>query len=161
VRGTPLIWLAGSHEADQVTRLLCAFRDHLRGGGPSDDAMLESVGTLIVDPRTDYLLGALEDRGAPCGVAQLRFRPSVWTSSEDCWLEDLFVEAAARRYGVGRALVIAGCKRARERGCARIELDTNETNAAAVGLYESLGFSALSKAHGESSGRDLFMGRRL
>jgi ribosomal protein S18 acetylase RimI-like enzyme len=123
--------------------------------------MLASVGTLIVDPTTDYLLAALEDRAAPCGLAQLRFRHSVWTSSEDCWLEDLFVEAAARRYGVGRALVIACCKRASERGCARIELDTNETNAAAVGLYESLSFSALSKAHGKSSGRDLFMGRRL
>jgi ribosomal protein S18 acetylase RimI-like enzyme len=161
VRGSPLVWRAGPHEVEEVARLLAAFRDHLGGERPSDQAMLESASVLIETPTTEYLLGALEDRTEPCGVAQLRYRHSVWTSAEDCWLEDLFVEAPARGRGLGRALALASCERAAERGALRIELDTNEANTAAVALYESLGFSAASKAHGAATGRDLFMGRPL
>jgi ribosomal protein S18 acetylase RimI-like enzyme len=46
----------------------------------------------------------------------------------------------ARRSGLGRALVEGAIARARERGCRRMELDTNEDNAAARALYEGLGF---------------------
>ena len=47
--------------------------------------------------------------------------------------------------------------RARERGCARIELDVDEANHAALTLYRDLGFSAEIKAEK----RSLMMGRRL
>jgi ribosomal protein S18 acetylase RimI-like enzyme len=116
---------------------------------------------LLEDAGTEYLLGSLDERTAPCGVCQLRFRHSVWTSTEDCWLEDLFVADEARGHGVGRALVELAIERARARGAARIELDTSESNTAAIALYESLGFSATSKTHRELTGRDLFMGLRL
>jgi GNAT superfamily N-acetyltransferase len=161
VRAAPLVWRAGPHEVEQVARLLGAFRDHLGGEAPGDEEILRSVQALIDDAGTEYLLGAFEDSATASGVAQLRFRHSVWTSREDCWLEDLYVEDGARGRGLGRALVLACCERGRERGSLRIELDTNESNAPAVPLYESLGFSSTSKAHGESLGRDLFMGRRL
>jgi len=98
---------------------------------------------------------------APCGVCQLRYRHSFWTSTPDCWLEDLYVEDAARGHGVGRALVVAAVERARARGARRIELDTNEDNAPAIALYESLGFSARSKSHEHLRGRDVFMGRAV
>ena len=78
--------------------------------------------------------------------------------ADDCWLEDLFVEEDARGSGLGRALVEAALERARERGCARMELDVNEANAAALALYESLGFDSWSDPPG---GRNLFMRRRL
>lgn len=154
----PRVWRAQPHEVDDVARLLIAFRDWLEASSPAADAVSDSVSLLIVDPATEFLLAAAP---ATAGVCQLRFRHSVWTSSDDCWLEDLFVEDGARGRGVGRALVEAAFERARERGAGRIELDTNESNTTAVALYESLGFSATSKAHGPRAGRDLFMGRRL
>jgi ribosomal protein S18 acetylase RimI-like enzyme len=67
------------------------------------------------------------------------------------------VRRAARRSGLGRALVNAALHRARQRGCRRVELDTNEDNESAIGLYESLGFSVTSKG----PGRSLFLGLRL
>jgi len=155
------VWVAPPHETLAVAALLIAFRDWMHESEPADGAIAASVATLMEDPATEYLLGAGAAGEAPCGVCQLRFRHSVWTSSPDCWLEDLYVEAPARGRGVGRALVELALERARARGAARIELDTNERNGGAIALYESLGFSSSSKAHGAMNGRDIFMGRRL
>ncbi len=155
------VWPARPQEASDVTRLLIAFRDWLQESRPDDDAFAASVAQLIADPATEFLLGSVDGGASPCGVCQLRFRHSVWTSSPDCWLEDLYVEEAARGRGVGAALVKLAFERAAARGARRIELDTNEQNYGAIALYESLGFSASSKAHGTMRGRDVFMGRRL
>jgi GNAT superfamily N-acetyltransferase len=155
------VWLAGADEAADVTRLLIAFRDWLEADLPDDDAFAASVAQLGDDPATEFLLGSEQEGDRPCGVCQLRFRHSIWTAAPDCWLEDLYVEDAARGRGVGRALVALAFERALARGAQRIELDTNEHNHGAIALYESLGFSASSKAHGELRGRDVFMGRRL
>jgi GNAT superfamily N-acetyltransferase len=151
------VWLAAPHEAEAVAGLLVDFRDHLGHSWPSDDSFLESVQRLIGREDTEFWLAATDHGAPPVGVCQLRFRHCVWTAAEDCWLEDLFVRGEARRRGVGRALVGRALDRARERGCRRVELDTSEDNAGAVGLYESFGFSTSSKG----SSLDLFMGVRL
>src|SRR3954452_18480549 len=120
--------------------------------------MIATVERLIELPDTDFLLASPHDDAPPAAVCQLRYRLSVWTAAPDCWLEDLFVEEHARRAGLGAALVEAAMTRARERGCRRIELDTNEENAAALALYHRFGFSERAKAAG---GRDLFLGAKL
>ena len=152
------VWRAQPDEAETVARLLVDFRDHLGESWPSENSFLASVERLIERPDTEFWLGSPDDDTPPAAVSQLRFRHSVWTASEDCWLEDLFVRDDARRKGVATALVQRAIDRARERGCRRIELDTNETNDAAVALYERMGFSANSKGGG---GRDLFLGREV
>jgi ribosomal protein S18 acetylase RimI-like enzyme len=154
-------WPAGPAEAAEVTRLLIAFRDWLGTKAPDDAAFAASVALLSEDRSTEFLLGRVASDDPPCGVCQLRFRHSIWTSAPDCWLEDLYVEDAARGRGVGRSLVVLAMERASARGARRIELDTNEHNHGAIALYESLGFSSASKVHGKMRGRDLFMGRRL
>jgi GNAT superfamily N-acetyltransferase len=150
-------WLAEVDEAEPVARLLVAFRDWMGKGWPSENAFLASVERLIEDPSTEYLLGTPDDDSPPAGVLQLRYRFSVWTAADDCWLEDLFVLESARGAGVGSALVELALQRARDRGCRRIELDTNEDNPA-VALYERFGFSSSYKS---PQSRDLFFGRRL
>jgi ribosomal protein S18 acetylase RimI-like enzyme len=55
-------------------------------------------------------------------------------------LYDLFVAPAARGAGVGKALMLAAERHARDCGAARIELATARSNAAAQALYESLGW---------------------
>lgn len=150
-------WRAGLDEAEAVAALLVAFRDHMGGDWPSANAFLASVERLLEERDTEFLLAA-GDGAAPSGVLQLRFRFSVWKAAPDAWLEDLFVAPHARRSGVGDALVALAIERAGARGARRIELDCNEANAAALGLYERHGFSPRSKG---GDGRDLFLGRAL
>jgi ribosomal protein S18 acetylase RimI-like enzyme len=155
---SPRVWRAELDDAATVAGLLVEFRDWHGRDWPSDNAFLASVERLLEDPRsTEFLLGAVHDDARPSGLAQLRYRFSVWTAADDCWLEDLWVREDARRTGLGRALVQAACARATERGCRRIELDVSERNAPALALYGSLGF-ATGKLPGA---RDVFMQRRL
>jgi len=152
-----VVWLAGPDQAETVAELLVAFRDHQGHSSPSDASFLDSVTQLIGRPDTEFWLAALHHDAPAAGVCQLRFRHSVWTATEDCWLEDLFVRSEARRRGVARALVQHALERARERGCRRVELDTTEDNLGAIALYESVGFSMTSKG----SSRSLYLGAHL
>ncbi|MGI8427805.1 MAG: GNAT family N-acetyltransferase [Solirubrobacteraceae bacterium] len=151
------VWLASPEEVEDVARLLVEFRNHLGHSWPPADSFITSVGQLIDGPDTEFLLAASDKDALPAGICQLRFRHSVWTAAEDCWLEDLFVLREVRRRGLARALVERALERAREHGSRRVELDTNEDNHGAIRLYERLGFSPMSKG----SSRSLFLGVRL
>ena len=149
------VWRAQPDEAPEVVRLLCAFRDWYGYDGPPDETIRSVVERLIATGDTDYLLGAPPDGSAPAAVAQVRYRPSIWTGADDCWLEDLFVEESARGSGLGRAMVEQVIEVARERGCRRVELDVDVTNAPARALYERMGFV------NKSEGGSLFLKRPL
>ncbi len=151
------VWRAGAGEATDVARLIAEFGEWFGNHKPVEEEIRASVERIMAGDDGEYLLGAVDGEDAPAGVCQLRFRWSVWKSAEDCWLEDLYVREAARRSGLGRALVEAALERARERGCKRIELDVNEDNLAARALYESCGFLTEPKP----PGRTLFIGRPL
>jgi ribosomal protein S18 acetylase RimI-like enzyme len=145
-----VIRLASPDDADDVTRLLVAFRDWWARDEPPQESWRRGVSRLLDDELTDVLLG-----GEPAaGVAVLRYRHSLWWDALDCNLEDLFVEESARRSGLGEQLMVAAIERATQRGCYRVELDVNEANSAAVALYEKLGFSSFSP---ELGGHNRFM----
>jgi ribosomal protein S18 acetylase RimI-like enzyme len=150
-----VIRVATEEDAADVVRLMIRFRDWQGRDEPSDASIEASVSRLLGNPDTIYLLAGDQD---PVGVLQLRFRHSVWTGTDDAHLEDVFVEDRARGTGVGRALVEAALERARERGCARMELDANEANEPAVALYRSIGFESWSEA---AKGHNRFMRLRL
>ena len=154
----PQVWVAEPDEAETVARLLVGFRDHLGHDWPSENAFLAGVEKLIEDRNTDFVIGAPDADAPPAGVVALRYRHSLWTASDDCLLEDVFVEEGARGTGLGRALVAFALDRARERGCRRAELDVNEANEPALALYESLGFGKKSTPW---AGRDLFINVKL
>ncbi|QNN68878.1 GNAT family N-acetyltransferase [Thermomonas carbonis] len=56
-------------------------------------------------------------------------------------LNDLYVDAAARRGGIARALLEAAAKFAREDGAMGISLETSQDNAAARALYRAAGWN--------------------
>jgi GNAT superfamily N-acetyltransferase len=150
-------WVAGPEEVDSVAELMIGFRNHMERDQPSDESMRSTAAEILRDSDAEYLLAAPDGDDRAAAVCQLRYRLSIWTGAEDCWLEDLFVSDRARRSGLGRALVGAALDRARERGCRRIELDVDDDNKPAIALYESMGLSLDSKP----PGRNYLMGRRL
>ena len=56
-------------------------------------------------------------------------------------LNDLFVDPDARRGGVGRSLLAAAARFARDDGAAGISLETGRDNAAARALYRAAGWN--------------------
>lgn len=152
------VWKAEAREAKVVARLLIAFRDHLGEDWPSDNAFLAGVEKLMLDPQTEFLLGAPNPDSPPAGVVQLRFRHGIWRAGCDCLVEDVYVDDHARGKGLARALLELATERARERRCRRMELDTKEDNEAALALYHSFGFTERKDA---DSPRDLYLRRHL
>jgi len=140
--------IADARDAEEVARLLVAFRDFYDSDWPSANAFLAVVERLMDDRKTEFLLGSTTEAGPPQAVCQLRFRLSVWTAADDCWVEDLFVSEEARGSGLGAAMIEASFERARVRGCRRIELDVDAGNEPAVGLYTAKGFQQKHVAHG-------------
>ncbi|MBA2506451.1 MAG: GNAT family N-acetyltransferase [Thermoleophilaceae bacterium] len=156
--GTPRVWVASPSEVAEVARLLGEFRDFFGNDRPRTDSIAKSVERIQARGDGVFLLGEVSKDAGASGVAQLRFRASVWTGTEDAWLEDLFVAEPARGTGLGRLLVEFGMDVARERGCARIELDVQDENEGALALYRATGFDYKQVAPG---GRALFMQRSL
>jgi ribosomal protein S18 acetylase RimI-like enzyme len=153
----PRVWPAKAEDIENVAALIAAFRSWWGKDEPTLEKIRETTAVLIDDPNTEFLLAAPGDGAPPAGVCQLRYRLSVWTGSDDCWLEDLYVDDSARGTGLGRALVNAALERARARGCRRMELDVNESNTDAIAFYERLGFTTEPKP----PGRTLFVARKL
>jgi GNAT superfamily N-acetyltransferase len=85
-------------------------------------------------------LGArLGSEEAPlAGITHYLFHAHAWMTREVCYLQDLFVDATARRHGCGRALIEAVAAIARERGCARLYWTTKQDNTIARSLYDRI-----------------------
>jgi ribosomal protein S18 acetylase RimI-like enzyme len=129
---------ARSADAQTIGRLLHDFNTEYDDYTPGASALAGRVRRLLDDGHISVLLGG----GAQTlGLAVLRFRPSIWTESLDCYLEELYVVPDRRGQGLGRALMEAAIELARLEGAAHMDLGTAETDVAARGLYESLGFS--------------------
>jgi GNAT superfamily N-acetyltransferase len=60
------------------------------------------------------------------------------TSADVCYLEDLFTAPEARGKGVGRALIAAVERWAREQGCAQVYWHTQASNETARRLYDQV-----------------------
>ena len=68
---------------------------------------------------------------------------ALLTTGELADLHRLVVAPAARRCGVGRALVVAGLEAVRHLGALAVMLEVAYTNEAAIALYQRVGFEQL------------------
>ncbi|HEV2874815.1 MAG TPA: GNAT family N-acetyltransferase [Thermoleophilaceae bacterium] len=123
-------------DAEDVGRLLHDFNTEYDDYTPGPEAMGRRIGQLLASGDVTVLLGG----AGPDGLALLRFRPSLWSETLDCYLEELYVVPDLRGRGLGQALMEAAMDTAREEGAAHMDLGTAETDTAARALYEKLGF---------------------
>ena len=75
-------------------------------------------------------------QAAASGPRWPRNHRSTWSATWYCYLEDLFVDPATRKQGVGRALIEATYAEADKRGCTRTYWTTQEFNYRARSLYD-------------------------
>ena len=85
-------------------------------------------------------LGARRDSAAAplVGIVHYLFHAHAWSRREVCYLQDLFVDPAARRGGIGGKLIAAVAAIGRERDCLRLYWTTKEDNATARALYDRI-----------------------
>ncbi|MEI9901759.1 MAG: GNAT family N-acetyltransferase [Hyphomicrobium sp.] len=82
---------------------------------------------------------AVDASDRPIGLAHVLFHPSTWSPTNYCYLEDLFVDRAARRSGVGRAMIKAVYEEADRRGATRTYWTTKHDNSQARRVYDRVG----------------------
>jgi ribosomal protein S18 acetylase RimI-like enzyme len=99
----------------------------------------DELGEVVASPATDLFI-ALDDGGNVVGMSTLvTFRiPTAMRA----WIEDVVVDDAGRGQGVGTALTQAMIDRARELGCATVDLTSRPKREDANRLYRRLGFVA-------------------
>lgn len=89
---------------------------------------------------------ALAER-EPAGVVIFQFRRRLNHATYEGWVSDLFVRPAARRRGIGRALMQATREEWKLRGGHRLTLETGHDNAEARALYASVGLTDAGKMY--------------
>lgn len=109
-----------------------AFYDH-----PLPEAVTAFTWARLMDRDSPLKarLAVADDR--VIGFAIHQHHPSTWVMGDDCYLEDLFVDADARGHGAGRALIEDLVTLARARGWQRLYWHTDRDNARARALYDS------------------------
>ncbi|MFI6639069.1 GNAT family N-acetyltransferase [Streptomyces sp. NPDC050504] len=81
-------------------------------------------------------IGAWSD-GKLVGIAHYLFHATFWTGNS-CYLQDLFVDEAARGQGAARTLIEEVARASRERGASRLYWTTQESNTTARALYDKV-----------------------
>lgn len=105
---------------------------------PSDDRLLALSNALIDNPDEGVQLIARGD-GAPLGFATIYWTWQTLYAARVGVLNDLYVEAAARGTGTGRALIDRGLQLCRDRGAEKLVWETAPDNATAQRLYDGIG----------------------
>ena len=101
-----------------------------------NDAVTAATWQRLFTPGSGMFGRIAEWDGAVAGFTVSVVHPGSWTLAPLCYLEDLFVEPAARGHGIGRALIQDLIALARERGWSRVYWHTRQGNATARLLYD-------------------------
>ncbi len=83
--------------------------------------------------------------GKPAGFALYFFNFSTFVGRPGLYLEDLYVRPALRSHGIGRALLRALARIAKERDCGRMEWAVLDWNEPALRFYKTLGARQLNE----------------
>ncbi|MGH8953428.1 MAG: GNAT family N-acetyltransferase [Microbacterium sp.] len=136
---------ATPRDAARLAELLHAFNTEFDTETPGVEVLAERLRTLLGGTSTFAVLG-----GDPAvGLALVTLRPNVWSEGPVALLDEMYVEPAHRGGGVGGAVLRHMVEICRELGVAAIEINVDESDAAAMRFYERHGFSGVDPDSGE------------
>jgi GNAT superfamily N-acetyltransferase len=104
------IRLASAADVRDFGQLLYAFNIEFGESTPAADVIAERAAPLIESGEVMVLFVG----EGPDGFAELRLRPSLYTGALDGYLEELYVVPERRGCGLGRALLEASMRYARD-----------------------------------------------
>ena len=121
----------------ELMPMLRAYCDFYRVD-PTDDRLLALATALIENPAEGVQLIARGD-GTPLGFATIYWTWQTLHAGRVGVLNDLYVDAAARGSGTGRALIERGLQLCRQRGAEKLVWETAPDNATSQRLYDGIG----------------------
>ena len=107
---------------------------------PNRDAQMRGLGAIINDPSIGHVLGASQD-GRVVGMTVLLYTISTALGARVALLEDMVVMPQERGRGIGSQLLNYALAFARDNGCRRITLLTDDLNIGARRFYVAHGFA--------------------
>lgn len=126
----------GVDDEDWVALNALVFASHPEQGSLTEADLAARQTEPWFDPG-DFLLARDEATGALIGYTWLKIEPG--SPNGEIYVIGVHPDAAGR--GLGRALLLAGMERLRDRGCTSVTLYVEAHNTPAVNLYRSLGFT--------------------
>lgn len=99
----------------------------------------ESLRATLFGPRPYAEVLLIEEGGKAHGFALFFHNYSTFLAKPGIYLEDLFVNPAARGKGYGKALLAKLAEIALARGCGRLEWSVLDWNQPSIDFYLSLG----------------------
>lgn len=103
------------------------------------DARLETLARALIDNPDEGVQLIARGDGAPLGFATIFWTWQTLYGARVGVLNDLYVNAAARGSGTGRALIERGLQLCRERGAEKLVWETAPDNATSQRLYDGIG----------------------
>ena len=92
-------------------------------------------------PYAEVLLAKLE--GKTVGYALFFHSYSTFLAKPGIYLEDVYVQPAARGLGIGKRLFLQVAKTAADRNCGRLEFAVLDWNEPSIAFYKALGAEPL------------------
>jgi GNAT superfamily N-acetyltransferase len=102
------------------------------------EATTAATWARIRDPASPIESLVAERAGEVVGLCNYVLHDSTWDTRPICYLQDLYVDPATRGGGAAKALILACEEAARAKGCFRIYWQTQEYNAPARSLYDTI-----------------------
>ncbi|MGW5265088.1 N-acetyltransferase family protein [Microbispora sp. NPDC004025] len=112
-----------------------------RPSSPVDPDYHAAFEAVDADPRNELIV--VESGGEIVGTMQLTYIPGLSRrGGERAQIEGVRVAVPHRNRGIGREMLRWAVGRARERGCALVQLTSDKARTEAHRFYGSLGFTA-------------------
>ena len=151
--------LGRTDHQEAVRALTAAYAiDPMGNGGPLPSDVLDRLIPGLQAHPTTLIFLAYRDRHA-IGLATCFRGFSTFTARPLINISDLSILPEFRGRGLGRQLLAAVERRARELGCCRVTLEVQENNRSARRMYEAYGFS--QAVYGPTTGGSLYYWKSL